>query len=879
MNLVFHQFRKELRWLWPRWALFLAVLGFDLVFNLGWLFPLKTGGVQGFSELSCVLLWMVAWWVALSTAPEDEADAGRAFAWTRPLPRRSYWLARLLVWLLLIVLPMMLEVGAYLALMRRPWSEVGLGMLEELIAAGSMTLWVLPGALLFRGWERYVALVIFIALWAADYGRMLMRPLFELVYLEPVFNYPFMEPMRFALVGFVMGPLMVLLLVWHQRRRLNLVQRHGAFAALTLATYALAASSLLRGGFDPAMDPAFVQRFTQEHPPIIRSEDFQAGAYTDEKMGRCLSLSVPVTLKASPQGMIPLWSSAGATVTQNGRALPIETREPQILSDPAFITFGLHGRPLAGDLPPGWPADSLSVDANDNKDTLRLPKMPLPADRDTPVDIDLQAAANWVRLRELGHTLLKAGARIRNDEAEIEVLEVRLDVDAQGSPMPGAVTLVVRQFMRTLSTCGFIWPVQPMLTIHAPGKRLLWQLTVHGGGDWRAMRLGRLQTVMTITYGGVMKPGTGVTKENLGEQQLLLMMPDYLGRSFHHVQVKGLDIGKEERLAGQDPWTAAALDQASSPRQRFLQVAQRIARPPLDAPVAEAARYVAAVYTASQAYANRVETNTFAEPLWPGDDHEVADLPAPYVARYPELVDRLGLHSRQDFADPVLRAALLHAGIPGFQREQRDGVAFYQRMVSVPGQPDASQTFIGGDLWGDGYEREKVRPMVKRMLETRSDEPMRQMLTRGPRSLEKLWQEFPGSVDALSLRRFFREPAYRDEAVAEVNRQYAELPASAKTRELKIIRVIAAKAVLGDATALGRLLRTTGLQDDQNGHELAVYHEAHRSLFDFNIPLREVPGFIRNCREWTPDDFRHDPEKMIWVLKTGTANTPPSTKP
>lgn len=878
MTLAFHQFRKEFRWLWPRWALFLAVLGFDLVFNLGWVFPLKANGLQGFSELSCVLMWIVAWWVALSTAPEDEADAGRAFAWTRPLPRRSYWLARVLVWALLIVLPMMLEVGAYLTILRRPWTEVGVGMLEEFLTAGSMTLWVLPSALFFRGWERYVALVIFVALWAADYGRILLRPLFELMYVEPVLSHPFMEPMRYAVVACLMGPLMVLLLVWHQRGRLRLVQRHAAFAALALGTYALAASPLLRGGFDPAVDPAFVQRFSQEHPPVIRNEDFQVQAYTDEKLGRCLSLSVSVVLKDAPRGVIPLWSSVRAKVLQNGSALPIENRELQILSDPAFMVFGLHDRPLAGDLPPGWSADSLSVDTNDGKDTLRLPKMPLPPDRDTPVDIDMQAAANWVRLRELGHTPLKAGASIRSAEAEIEVLEVRLDVDGRGSAMPGAVTLVVRQFMRTLSTYGFIWPVQPMLAVYAPGKRLLWQRTVHGGGDWRAMRLGWLQTVTAITYGNVMKPGTGVTQENLGEQQLLLMMPEYLGKSFHHVEVKGLDIGKDARRPGEGPWTTAALDQASNPRQGFLKAALRIARPSLDAPVGEAARYIAAVYSASRVYWERENTNSFAEALWPGDDREAAEMLAPYVARYPELVDRLNLLSRKDFTDPVLRAALLHAGIPGFQREPTEGQAFYQRTLLVPGQPEASQTFMG-DLWGSEYEGEKVLPVVRKMLETKSDEPMRELLARRSFSLAKLWQEFPAAVSAQNLRVFFRDAGYRDKAVAEVNRQYAALPATARSSETEIIRVIAAKAVLGDAIALGWLLRNAGLQNEENGHDLNTFHEAHGALFDVSIPLREVPAFIRNCRGWTPDDFRYDAEKMIWVLKTGATNTPPSTKP
>ncbi len=875
MNLVLHQFRKEFRWLWPRWALFLAVLAFDFAFNMEWVFPPRTGGVYGFSEVVCCALWLVAWWVALSTAPEDEADAGRAFAWTRPLPRRSYWLARLLVWTLLIMLPMMLEVGIYLAFMRRPWDEIGLGMLEELFAAGSMTLWVLPGALLFRGWERYVALVIFATLWVADHGRDLLRPLFELAYIDPILAYPFMEPLRFACAAWVMGPLVLLLLVWHQRRHLPLVQRHGALAVLSIGTYALAASPLLRSRFTGAVDPAFVQQMSAGRQPSMRPEDFKAEAHTDEKLGRCLSLSVPASLEGVPRGVIPVWRSARTTVMQHGRALPVETRERQLLSDPGLIKLvGLFSRPLAGDLPAGWPADSLSVDAGDDKDQLRLPKMPLPADLDTPVDIDMEAVANWTRLRALGHAPLKAGARIRSAEAELEVREVRLNVDAQDRPSPGAVTLLVSQHLGTLSTRHAMWPAQPLLMLYAPGKRLVWQRTMHGGGDWRAPRLGWMHVVSRITYGEVMKPGAGVTKENLGEQQLLWIVPDYLGRSSHPVQVKSLDIGKESRSATPGPWTTAALRQESNPWQSFLTAARSHVRPPLDAPLDTAARYVAAVYAASRAYAWRTQTNTFAEPLWPGDDLEAAQLLAPYVARHPALVSRLLLQSPHDFTDHVLRAALRHAGIPGFQRAPAAGQPFYQRTLPVPGQPGVLQS-VTGDPWAFEDKGEKIRAMVKRMLETRSDEPMRELLAHPLPPLEKMWQDFPSSVNGQNLRHLCQDPLYRDKAVAEVNRQYAALPATANTREAEIIRVIAAKAVLGDGTALGWLLRNAGLQDERHSHDMGLFQEAHRAVFDRNILLREVPDFIRNCRRWTPDDFRYDAEKKVWTLNAAT-NSPPN---
>ena len=47
MSLVMHQLRKELRWLWPRWVLFLVVLWLDLAMCLGWVLPMKIDGKYG----------------------------------------------------------------------------------------------------------------------------------------------------------------------------------------------------------------------------------------------------------------------------------------------------------------------------------------------------------------------------------------------------------------------------------------------------------------------------------------------------------------------------------------------------------------------------------------------------------------------------------------------------------------------------------------------------------------------------------------------------------------------------------------------------------------------------------------------------------------
>ena len=60
MSLVMHQLRKELRWLWPRWVLFLVVLWLDLAMCLGWVLPMKIDGKYGLYEIMAVLVWVVA---------------------------------------------------------------------------------------------------------------------------------------------------------------------------------------------------------------------------------------------------------------------------------------------------------------------------------------------------------------------------------------------------------------------------------------------------------------------------------------------------------------------------------------------------------------------------------------------------------------------------------------------------------------------------------------------------------------------------------------------------------------------------------------------------------------------------------------------------
>ena len=92
MNLVLHQLRKELRWLWPRWVVFVVALIYDFVVQMQWVFPFgEEPGLGLLSLVWSVPMWFIAWWLLMSVPSEEQ---GMSFRVTRPLSRVQYWLAR-----------------------------------------------------------------------------------------------------------------------------------------------------------------------------------------------------------------------------------------------------------------------------------------------------------------------------------------------------------------------------------------------------------------------------------------------------------------------------------------------------------------------------------------------------------------------------------------------------------------------------------------------------------------------------------------------------------------------------------------------------------------------------------------------------------------
>ena len=160
MNPIIHHFRKEFAYLRLRWFGFLALLGFDLAVNLEWLLSMRAGvATPGWLAFLPVVVLLSGLSLLLSS-PEDRPGTDRSFISTRPLTAQAYWMSRVLIWLMLIVLPVVLQNGLYLVVSGRPIEDVMRGMWERLCFAAGFSGWLLPALALWRKNEVWKALLL-----------------------------------------------------------------------------------------------------------------------------------------------------------------------------------------------------------------------------------------------------------------------------------------------------------------------------------------------------------------------------------------------------------------------------------------------------------------------------------------------------------------------------------------------------------------------------------------------------------------------------------------------------------------------------------------------------------------------------------------------
>ncbi|MCB1224325.1 MAG: hypothetical protein KDK99_00820 [Verrucomicrobiales bacterium] len=711
MNLILHQFRKDFRYLRWRWVAYLAVLAVDLAYQMEWIFPMKLEDSDSDFYLAGCVVWLMGIWVGLSVSPEDEGDS--SFVSTRPLPKLQFWLARLTLWFGLIAVPMALEAVVFLALQGRPSGEWFTVVWETLWSAGAVGLWVIPGAFLFRHWERYAALVVFAALWGF-YAHGITWVFYQWTKFCFVPTQPYEFPDRFLTAAWFVGGWMAMLLIWHRRKHLSLVVRMVVLGLLVQISYTLAVSGLVESWHEKPLEQDRVTKATGGLRPQVPLAGLEFEQQVTDQ-GRGLVCRADAWFDETPKEMLPVFGRLVPRLSQHGVPLSSWSLSSVNFAD-SPDSMGIEDQ--TADLmrvlnrqDSGW----LGVDSNasikrDSWIAIREPKDP-----NARFDVELDLSVWWTRDRVLGRVPLQAGSKIVCPNFECEVLEVRVGKDREGQKNPDAISLIIRESACLQMSRNSFLPVPPLFVLTNQQKSLVWRLPITNVTVIRSVRLGWMQRVSELTFRSVIGPGTGVTAESVRELSFAVIKSDYLGQTSH--RVKWGDVPLAEHISSVKSWpdVSHALNRESNPRRQLAEEVKKMQTPNADATLGDIETYLAEVVRAAWIFADREELDRYSEPLWPGDDIELIQAVEFCLKVYPELEERLKI--------PALR-----------------GTGYFWSVL----------------------ERAGVKGFVPDHRET----PIEEMALR-----------FSKSVAPTTARRLFNDVRFRQLAVSETQRQYERLPA------------------------------------------------------------------------------------------------------
>ena len=460
MNLTLHQFRKEARFLLPRWLPWLVLLALDLAVNVEWIAPLN-GPTPSWLEWFSEIIWYITFWLAYSHAPEDSPANLNRFGNTRPLPLSSYWLARITVFITLIVLPLMLHEGLYLWISQRPATEIFTGMAWRAFLVIAYMGWIVLISGLFRGTKLALALLLMAGIFYA--GMPLMVAILRK--WMPLTEMTLHTSTQLMLLG--LFSLFIVFFTWlHIRQQWSLARR---LTYCSILVAALLFPPIFRPGnpevFSPEnqkkADEAAVQLKINvpSHEMVLSRfmgrEGAELSIYLTPKVSQ-----PPTTLSFEPR---PLKLEA----MQEGKTFSTQTDLKRVPQSGFFEpTYG-NGRTLAA-ISPFLPQDTLFTSGTDKDaafDTGRLVE-PFPA-LDRPTELTGEYALDWIDWSIPVNVPLQAGAKAETPDSRWEILAVRLNENALGAAQPGAVAVDFRMEYQSKND------IQRVM-LQAPDRRIAW---------------------------------------------------------------------------------------------------------------------------------------------------------------------------------------------------------------------------------------------------------------------------------------------------------------------------------------------------------------------------------------------------------------------
>ncbi|MES2735258.1 MAG: glycosyltransferase family 87 protein [Verrucomicrobiota bacterium] len=557
MNLAIHHFKKEVRCIQWRWYFWLGLLGLDLAVQLEWLLPMLGpengqalyGWPHGPVLVTALMLTLVG-------CGEDKPSNEAAFIATRPLPRRSYFLARGLLVGLLFMLPLVLQEGAYLVLSGRSLQAIFTGMGWSVVVTGAWLLWAVPGAALWKAWWQALLglLLPLVGLWLCDWA--VTEALANQDWVREVGHFSQAAWVTVAWLG--LG-IWALLAVWHQRVALPLGRRLGVVLALTPLLYA----GLV------VWELGVQQPLLQDRARVAELAQAVQMQLPQEKLRPLLKATYqgrPATVfygQLRPQHLPPQVEVQArlkkVTATMAGQPVPAHVTQDDAAPPPREkLDFSpgpvLHALPAGTVLMPSF-GESHTIGGDPLEHELGRVENAVTEDRPGPLVLHSHFESTWYEWTSLADLPLEVGAQVRDAEVGLTITQLLPDtgawVLAKPGAEPGTMTFDCR-IHQSLADVGL------QLVLHSPERRLAWGLGGYSAENEyrpqsrRATHTGWQRSLVRFSQKEVLRYVDGLPAAEVGKLRLLVMKRRYLGRSEWTWQSPPLDL--QQHVPGARDW-------------------------------------------------------------------------------------------------------------------------------------------------------------------------------------------------------------------------------------------------------------------------------------------------------------------------------------
>ncbi len=596
MNLMLHHLRKEIRFLLHLWLPWVVLLGVGVAVDVEWIAPLQAAGVkQSWNTLLPMLISLTAVALACSSAPEDAPSQEDRFIATRPLPQSSYWLARGLVALLMLWLPLVLQEVLSLAIAKRPVAEIVNGAMERGLMVGALLGMLIPFYAFWKRRQFMLAAGLVVGCYVVS-GKVMSFVMLKWWSVIP----PYYSHRGTELWGnWLMALLLMGLLALHLRQQWSLRTRLIMTAALPFLAQILWVTLPVQRSIDVPEDQARVDRESREVKvdlPMLnmtlsdRGSDkglfyHQQGRASFEKKAGNLKMDL------LPQKI---------RLRQDGRELKTKLFPTQS----RYEFFEGHVLPSAEFLP-GFPANTILIPASSSIYTKqvamgRIEIAGMDANREVEEEVEFDLA--WAEIEKVVDLPLKVGASAELADARWTVLAVQPHTDNQGRPLRGALSLQVKverstQIQGKMPTDWF-YRGRYMTVLHAPERKVAWvdsharRVSTRELSSWK-------REVQTLTWRNVLTyVDNKDAKVNVENVRFNIFQKRYLGKSNWAWRPTAFVPGNHFDAENADYFWHGSLYQGDQRRLAFYHRLAQLQIPDAKAPEGVVREYLCAVMLA-----------------------------------------------------------------------------------------------------------------------------------------------------------------------------------------------------------------------------------------------------------------------------------------